>query len=104
MFAWPRSVVSVMGPAQAGSVMRQVAEAKMRRAGQVSEEMLDALEKDTVDTMAAKSHALANTARMWDDGIIDPRDTRSVLGFVLDICRDADARQITANTFGIGRL
>ncbi|WP_372863352.1 acyl-CoA carboxylase subunit beta [Spongiibacter sp.] len=104
MFAWPRSVVSVMGPAQAGSVMRQVAEAKMRRAGQVSEEMLDALEKDTVDTMAAKSHALANTARMWDDGIIDPRDTRSVLAFVLSICREGDARSLTANTFGIARL
>lgn len=104
MFAWPRSVVSVMGPAQAGSVMRQVAEAKMRRAGQVSEEMLDALEKDTVETMAAKSHALANTARMWDDGIIDPRDTRSILSFVLSVCAQGDRCHPKANTFGIGRL
>lgn len=104
MFAWPRSVVSVMGPAQAGSVLRTVAEAKMQRAGQVNSELLDALEKDTVDTMEAKSRALANTARLWDDGMIDPRDTRAVVGFVLGICRNADRRQLNANTFGIARL
>ena len=104
MFAWPRSVVSVMGPAQAGSVLRTVAEAKMARAGQVDSAMLDALEKSTVDTMESKSHALANTARLWDDGMIDPRDTRAVLGFVLDICAEGDARQVNTNTFGIARL
>lgn len=104
MFAWPRTVVSVMGPAQAGSVLRQVATAKMERAGQVNEELLDALEKDTVDTMAAKSHALANTARMWDDGLIDPRDTRSVVAFVLSVCKEGDARSVNTNSFGIARL
>lgn len=104
IFAWPRSVVSVMGPAQAGSVLRQVAEAKMKRAGQVDEPMLDALEKDTVDTMEAKSHALANTARLWDDGMIDPRDTRSVVAFVLSVCREANTRQLEPNTFGVARF
>jgi geranyl-CoA carboxylase beta subunit len=107
MFAWPKSVVSVMGPAQAGSVLRQVAEAKMERMGEVTEEMrgmVDLLEKDTVDTMEAKSHALANTARLWDDGIIDPRDTRAVVAFVLKICREGDAREVSTNTFGIARL
>ncbi len=104
MFAWPRSVVSVMGPAQAGSVLRTVAEAKMQRAGQVNTALLDALEKDTVDTMEAKSRALANTARLWDDGLIDPRDTRAVVGFVLQVCRAADRRQLNANSFGIARL
>ena len=93
-----------MGPAQAGSVLRTVAEAKMQRAGQVNSELLDALEKDTVDTMEAKSRALANTARLWDDGLIDPRDTRAVVGFVLRICRDADRRRLNANSFGIARL
>ena len=104
MFAWPRTVVSVMGPAQAGSVMRQVGEAKMRRAGEVNNELLDALEKDTVDTMAAKSHALANTARVWDDGIIDPRDTRSVVAFALSVCKEGDRRSLNPNTFGVARL
>ncbi len=108
LFAWPRSVVSVMGPAQAGSVLRQVAEAKLARAGgEVNEEMrgmIDAMEKDTVETMEAKSNALANTARVWDDGIIDPADTRSVVAFVLSVCREADERTLNSNTFGIGRL
>lgn len=104
MFAWPRSVVSVMGPPQAGSVLRQVAEAKMQRAGQVDNDLLDALEQGTIEAMEAKSRALVNTARIWDDGMIDPRDTRAVVGFVLSVCREAGQRQVNTNTFGIGRL
>jgi geranyl-CoA carboxylase beta subunit len=104
MFAWPRSVVSVMGPAQAGSVLRSVAESKMQRAGKVDTAALDALEKDTIDTMDAKSQALANTARLWDDGMIDPRDTRAVVGFVLNVCKEANQRQVNRNSFGIARL
>lgn len=104
MFAWPRSVVSVMGPAQAGSVMRTVAEAKMARSGEVDQTMLDALEQSTVEAMDQRSQALANTARLWDDGIIDPRDTRAVVGFVLSICTEARIRQTVPNSFGIARL
>ena len=104
MFAWPRSVVSVMGPPQAGQVMRQVWAAQMAKAGEVDESRLDAMEKEVVDTMASKSHALANTARVWDDALIDPRDTREILAFVLRTCREADARQVNTNTFGIARF
>jgi geranyl-CoA carboxylase beta subunit len=104
MFAWPRSVVSVMGPPQAGMVMRQVWETQMQRAGQVDEDRLDTMEREVIEAMEAKSHALANTARVWDDGIIDPVDTREVLAFILDVCRDADLRNINANTFGIARF
>ncbi|GAB2703232.1 acyl-CoA carboxylase subunit beta [Aliiglaciecola aliphaticivorans] len=104
MFAWPRSVVSVMGPAQAGSVMRTIAEAKMSRSGQVDNAQLDLLETDVVTAMEEKSHALANTARLWDDGIIDPRDTRSIVGFVLSLCREAQERSINATSFGIARF
>jgi len=107
VFAWPRSVVSVMGPAQAGSVLRQVAEAKMARAGEITDQMrasVDAMEKETVDEMEAKSTALANTARVWDDGMIDPADTRAVVAFALSVCREGDERTLNSNTFGIGRL
>lgn len=104
MFAWPRSVVSVMGPAQAGSVLRQVAEAKMARSGDMDEQALDALEHDVVQTMEQKSTALANTARLWDDGIIDPRATRQVVALVLQICLEGDSRNVNTNTFGIARL
>ena len=104
MFAWPRTVVSVMGPAQAGSVLRTVAEAKMKRMGEVNGELLDALEQDTVNTMEEKSRALANTARLWDDGMIDPRDTRAILAFVLATCGEGDARKLNSNSFGVARL
>jgi geranyl-CoA carboxylase beta subunit len=104
MFAWPRSVVSIMGPAQAGSVLRQVAHARMEKMGQVDENFLDQIETDTRTALEERSHALANTARLWDEGIIDPRDTRSILAFVLDICREARGRKVRSNTFGIARM
>ncbi|MGB2360054.1 MAG: acyl-CoA carboxylase subunit beta [Porticoccaceae bacterium] len=108
IFAWPRSVVSVMGPTQAGSVLRQVAEAKVARSGsEITAEVragIDAMEKDTVEAMEARSNALANTARVWDDGMIDPADTRAVVAFALSVCREADERTVNTNTFGIGRL
>ena len=104
VFAWPRSVVSIMGPAQAGSVLRQVAHARMEKMRQVDENFLDQIEADTRKALEERSHALANTARLWDDGLIDPRDTRSILGFVLDICHEAKIRRVKPNTFGIARM
>ncbi len=104
IFAWPRSVVSVMGPAQAGSVVRSVAQAKMKRTNTLDLVALDALENQTVAAMEQRSGALANTARLWDDGIIDPRDTREILAFVLKVCRDGRHRKLNPSTFGIGRL
>ncbi len=104
VFAWPHSVVSVMGPAQAGSVLRQVACARMEKSGKVDETHLNQIEADTRSAMEERSHALANTARLWDDGLIDPRDTRSILAFVLDICRETRVREVRSNTFGIARM
>ncbi len=104
MFAWPRSVVSVMGPAQAGQVMRQVWEAQMKAAGEVDEAKLDETERAVVQAMEERSHAYANTARVWDDGMIDPRDTREILAFVLSVCTEADQRAVNENSFGIARF
>ena len=104
MFAWPKTVVAVMGPEQAGSVMRQVGEAKMARAGEVNHDMLNAMAKDVVDAMEAKSRALMNTARLWDDNMIDPRETRDIVAFALDICRDSDTRSLSPNSYGVARF
>ena len=52
----------------------------------------------------AESAALFGTARLWDDGIIDPRDTRHVIGLCLAIARDAERRTLRPNTFGVARL
>jgi geranyl-CoA carboxylase beta subunit len=52
----------------------------------------------------AESTALYATARLWDDGLIDPRDTRKVLGLCLAICREAALRPLKPITFGVGRM
>jgi len=104
IFAWPNSRTSVMGGAQAGKVMRIVTEAKMRTAGAVDEAKLEALEAGTTQMLEAQTTALMSSARLEDDGIIDPRDTRDVLAMVLEICREAEMRALQGNTFGVARL
>jgi geranyl-CoA carboxylase beta subunit len=54
--------------------------------------------------METESTALFATARLWDDGLIDPRDSRKVLSLCLSICREAQARQLKPNTFGVARM
>jgi geranyl-CoA carboxylase beta subunit len=94
-----------MGGQQAGTVLRIVAEAKQRANGlEPDEKVLDMLQQSTAQKLDAQSTALYGTARLWDDGIIDPRDTRKVLAYVLDICRQAEQRNLHANTFGVARL
>ncbi|WP_250460977.1 acyl-CoA carboxylase subunit beta [Microbulbifer litoralis] len=104
IFAWPNSRTAVMGAAQAGKVLRIVSEQKMQRSGQVDKTALDKLETDTAAFMQAGSDALACSARLWDDGIIDPRDTRKLLGMLLEICREAELSQARKNTFGVARF
>jgi geranyl-CoA carboxylase beta subunit len=47
---------------------------------------------------------LFGTARLWDDGVIDPRDTRRVLGLCLAVCADGQRRAPRTNTFGVARM
>ncbi|MEX2962177.1 acyl-CoA carboxylase subunit beta [Microbulbifer sp. TYP-18] len=104
IFAWPNSRTAVMGAAQAGRVMRIVTEQKMRRSGQLDDDALDKLETDTAAFMQGNSSALACSARLWDDGIIDPRDTRKLLGLLLQICRAAEKAHPHKTTFGVARF
>jgi len=105
IFAWPNSRTAVMGGAQAGKVLRIVTEDKHTRMGKEADpKMLDMIEKATADKLDAGSTALYGTARLWDDGLIDPRDTRKVLAFLLDICNEADRRPLRSNTFGVARM
>ncbi|MEZ5507144.1 MAG: acyl-CoA carboxylase subunit beta [Gammaproteobacteria bacterium] len=105
IFAWPNNKTAVMGGAQAGKVLRIVAEAKQRAMGmEPDEKVLDMLEQTTAINLEKQSTALYGTAHLWDDGLIDPRDTRAVLGFVLDTVREAQLRPLQANAFGVARL
>jgi geranyl-CoA carboxylase beta subunit len=104
-FAWPNNRVAVMGGEQAARVMTTIAEDRAQREGVAPDRAhLDRLEKGLRDQFSRESTALFATARLWDDGIIDPRDTRRVLGLCLATCDEADQRQLHPNTFGVARL
>jgi len=105
IFAWPSARVAVMGGAQIAKVMEIVNRAKLRRAGQpVNEDALKAMGEHLKAQVDRESTALFATARLWDDGIIDPRDTRRILALCLSIAAEGAARTLRPNTFGIARL
>jgi geranyl-CoA carboxylase beta subunit len=105
IFAWPSARTAVMGAAQAAKVMEIVGRAKLERAGQpANEAALAAMSEGFRLRLEKESTALFGTARMWDDGIIDPRDTRRILGLCLDIAAEGETRSLRPNTFGVARL
>lgn len=105
IFAWPTARTAVMGGAQAAKVMDIVNRSKMERSGEVpNEEALQAMSDGLRLRLDKESTALFGTARLWDDGIIDPRETRCVLGLCLTIAAEADQRTLRSNTFGVARM
>ena len=105
IFAWPNSRVAVMGGQQAGMVLRIVDDAKQRAMGiEPDEKVLDMLQQTTAMKLDSQSTSLYGTARLWDDGIIDPRDTRRVIAMVLDVCQEAERRPLNSNSYGVARL
>ena len=105
IFAWPNNRIAVMGGEQAGRVLAIVAEQGARRAGRpVDHALLKAQEDKVIAQFEAESTALFATARLFDDGLIDPRDSRKVLAFCLSVCREAEVRTLEPNTFGVARM
>ncbi|MDO8418813.1 MAG: carboxyl transferase domain-containing protein [Rubrivivax sp.] len=105
IFSWPSARTAVMGGAQAAKVMDILNRSKLERLGlPANDEALGAMSDALRQRLDAESVALFGTARLWDDGIIDPRDTRRILGLCLAITREAEARTLRPNTFGIARL
>ncbi len=105
IFAWPNNRVAVMGGEQAARVLAIVTEEKLRRSGQeVDREKLNAMEREIINRTERESAALYATARLWDDGIIDPRDSRRILGFCLATCDESERRHLNPNTFGVARM
>ena len=105
IFSWPSARTAVMGGEQAARVMEIVARGKAEREGGAVDE--DALAKQSAmirGGIDAQSDALFATARLWDDGIIDPRDTRAVLALCLAVAAEGDGRQLRPNTFGVARM
>ena len=102
-FSWPNARTAVMGGEQAARTMRIVTEAGMRRKGEVDAARLDALERQIIERFDSQMSVFTTSARLLDDGVIDPRDTRAVLANVLAICREAQAREPQAMQFSVAR-
>ncbi|KAH8254637.1 hypothetical protein KR032_011345 [Drosophila birchii] len=84
LYMWPNSRISVMGGAQAANVLAQITQDQRKRAGkEFSEEEAQKLKAPIVEMFEAEGSPYYSTARLWDDGIIDPANTRQVLGLSL---------------------
>jgi geranyl-CoA carboxylase beta subunit len=105
IFSWPSARTAVMGGAQAAGVMDILNRIKLERMGlPANDEALAAMSDALRNRLDAESHVLFGTARLWDDGIIDPRDTRRILGLCLALAREAEHRTLRPNTFGVARF
>jgi geranyl-CoA carboxylase beta subunit len=102
-FSWPNAKTAVMGGEQAAKTMVIVTEAAMKRKGEVDQAKLDELERRIIDRFDSQMSVFTTSARVLDDGVIDPRDTRAVLAQVLAICREAELRQPQAMQFSVAR-
>jgi geranyl-CoA carboxylase beta subunit len=102
LFSWPNAQTAVMGAEQAALTMAIVMEGGMKRKNlPVDIELIEKTKTKIVENFEKQQSAFVTSASMLDDGIIDPRDTRNVLGFALSIC--TDKRKVNPMQFGVAR-
>ena len=102
LWSWPNSRISVMGGEQAAGVLATVRRDSIeRKGGSWSAEEEAAFKQPTLEMFERQSHPLYASARLWDDGIIDPRKTRDVLGLSLSAAINAPACE---TRFGVFRM
>jgi 3-methylcrotonyl-CoA carboxylase beta subunit len=102
LFMWPNSKISVMGGEQAAGVLIQVKEDQLRSRGQsLDEKVRDKMRAEILKKYEEEGSAYYSTARIWDDGIIDPADTRKILA--MGIASSLN-RQFEDSKFGVFRM
>ncbi len=102
LFSWPNARCSLMGAPQAASVLATVKRDNFEAAGQMwSAEDEDKFKAPTLEQFEHEGHPYFMTARLWDDGIIAPSETRRVLGLAFAACLNAP---IADTTFGVFRM
>src|SRR5690242_4950060 len=103
-FSWPNAKTAVMGGDQAAETMAIVTEAAAARRGKpVAKEQLEAMKAQIVGVFDGQMDVFSTSARVLDDGVIDPRDTRAILSEVLAICRESEARTPQRMQFSVAR-
>ncbi|AXR73758.1 MULTISPECIES: carboxyl transferase domain-containing protein [Auritidibacter] len=102
LFMWPNARISVMGADQAAGVLATVKRDQHEAAGtEWSAEEEAEFTAPIKASYEAQGQPYYSSARLWDDGIIDPRDTRRVLAMALDVCRQPD---LPPTGFGVFRM
>jgi 3-methylcrotonyl-CoA carboxylase beta subunit len=102
LFMWPNSRISVMGGEQAAGVLAQVTRDKKEKAGETwSESDEQKFKQPIIDNYEHQGHPYYASARLWDDGVIDPADTRQVLGLAISASLN---KPIEETKFGIFRM
>ena len=102
VWSWPNARISVMGGAQAAGVLANVRRAGIEmRGGSWSVEEEEAFKRPTLEMFDRQSRPLYASARLWDDGIIDPRKTRDVVALSLRAALNAP---VEATRFGLFRM
>ncbi|TPX49065.1 acetyl-CoA carboxylase [Synchytrium endobioticum] len=102
LFTWPNSRISVMGGEQAANVLAQITrDAKEKKGQQWAVEQEEKFKAPIRQQYEDEGHPYFASARLWDDGIIDPSDTRRVLGLSLSAALNA---QIEETKFGVFRM
>lgn len=102
LWMWPNARISVMGGEQAAGVLAQVKKDALARQGKtMSDANEDAIKRPIIDQFEQQSNPYYATARLWDDGIIEPADTRDILGIAISASLNAP---IEASKFGVFRM
>lgn len=105
LFTWPNAVTGVMGGEQAAGTMEQVMTNAAKRRGLPVDEAMMAKQRAAITAhFDQQSDAFYTSGRLLDHGMIDPRDTRKVIGFCLETCSEARARSLRPNSFGVARV
>jgi acetyl-CoA carboxylase carboxyltransferase component len=103
MFAWPGAKLAVMGAAQLAGVLSIVGKAAAAASGREFDQAADDARRRAVEEqIEAESHAFFVTARLYDDGLVDPRDTRTALGIALSAAHSAPVEG--RRGFGVFRM
>jgi acetyl-CoA carboxylase carboxyltransferase component len=103
LFTWPASRTAVMGPEQLAGVMSILARQSAEAGGRPFDEEADQAMRQAVQRQVeAESTALFNTGLLYDDGILDPRDTRTALGIALSACHSGEVAG--TGSFGVFRM
>lgn len=102
MFLWPNARISVMGGAQAAGVLSQVEKDKKKKQGiEWTKEEEEMFKAKVVEAYEKEGNACYSTARLWDDGIIDPADTRKIVGFCISAALN---RPVEDTKYGVFRM